>query len=218
MPTKRVSVYLANLSKNKNDLVSWTHHQVHSGESLTTIARRYHTHSSIIQAANHLNTDLIKPKQSLLVPVAYNQTNNRLPIIRKTSKIISEDRIPGPQRVEHVVAKNDSLSSISKRYHVRPSQIRYWNNLAYHDKLMPKQPLTIWVTHRNRRHQFYTYRVKHGDSLIRIAQRFNTKVSDIQRVNHLHGHLIRIGLELNIPKKQPELEALERTNTREKDA
>lgn len=199
LPSQKVPRYLANLSKHKNNLVTWIHHNVKPGESLTSIAMNYHTHPLVIKTVNNLKTDVIQPKQTLLVPMAFNQTHTRL-LIKKTSKIISEDRVPGPKRVLHIVAKNDTLYSISARYHVKPSQIIYWNKLAYNSKLHIKQPLTIWVHHKTKAPVFYSYKVKHGDSLIRIAQRFNTKIADIQRINHLRGNLIQVGLELNIPR------------------
>lgn len=199
LPSNKVATYLANLSQHKNNLITWIHHDVKSGESLTSIAMNYHTHPIVIKTVNHLKTDVIQPRQTLLVPMTYNQKHAHL-LIKKTSKIIAEDRLPGPKRVVHIVAKNDTLSSISVRYHVKPSQIIYWNKLAYNSKLHIEQPLTIWVHHKTRRPVFYTYKVKHGDNLLRIAQRFNTKISEIQRVNHLRGDLIQVGLELNIPR------------------
>lgn len=199
LPPQKVSTYLANLSQHKNNLMTWVHHAVKPGESLTSIAMNYHTHPLVIKTVNHLRHDMLHPKQTLLVPIAYNKKHAHI-LVKKTSKIIAEDRLPGPQHVVHIVAQNDTLSSISARYHVKPSQIIYWNKLAYHSKLQLKQPLTIWVNHKFHEPVFYTYKVKHGDSLTRIAQRFNTKISEIRRVNHLRGNMIQIGLELNIPR------------------
>jgi membrane-bound lytic murein transglycosylase D len=207
LPTSKVITYLANLSQHKAHLITWVHHKVQPGESLYSIAANYHTRPTIIKNANQLHSHVLHPKQTLLVPTAYNKLHHKL-LIKKTSKIISEDRIPGPKRIEHIVTHNETLWTISSRYHVKPSQIRYWNNLAYHSSLHIKQPLIIWVTHHTPHTTFYSYKVKKGDTLIAIAQRFNTKTSTIRRVNHLRGNLIRIGLELNIPKLSGQYAAL----------
>ena len=42
------------------------------------------------------------------------------------------------------------------------------------------------------------YKVKKGDSLSRIARKFKTKVSTLQRINRLRGTLIRVGQRLQI--------------------
>lgn len=198
LPTDKADTYLANLHNDKQALVTWIHHDVKDGESLYAIADKFKTKPAIIRKVNNLRGNLIHPKQNLLIPLAYNHLN--LHSIKKAPNNIAEDRIPGPRRVVHRVAANDNLWSISKRYHVTPDQIRYWNNLAYRAKLTVNQPLTIWVQHHFSKPVFYAYKVKSGDSLIRIAQKFNTRVHTLQRINHLRGHIIQIGLTLNIPK------------------
>lgn len=44
-----------------------------------------------------------------------------------------------------------------------------------------------------------TYMVEEGDSLSRIANRFNTSVSTLQQINDLQGTLIRVGQTLRYP-------------------
>lgn len=198
LPKNKVMTFLANLKDNKKSLVTWIHHDVKTGETLYAIAHKFKTRASIISKVNNLHNDMIHPKQSLLIPLAYNHLN--LQIIKKSPKNIAEDRIPGPKRVVHRVTRNDNLWTIAKRYHVTADQIRYWNNLAYRAKLNINQPLTIWVQHHFKKPVFYAYKVRNGDSLIRIAKRFNTHVHTLQRINHLHGDVIRLGLTLNIPK------------------
>ena len=44
------------------------------------------------------------------------------------------------------------------------------------------------------------YRVNPGDTLIRIANRFNTTPAVIQQANNLNGHMIRVGQALLIPR------------------
>ncbi len=198
LPKDKVQTFLANLKTHKNNLITWVHHDVKSGETLTAIANKFKTNVAIISKVNNLPSNIIHPKQSLLIPLAYN--NMSLYHIKKAPKNIAEDKIPGPQRVVHRVTRNDNLWSIAKRYHVTADQIRYWNNIAYRAKLNVDQPLTIWVQHRFKKPIFYTYKVHSGDSLIRIAKRFDTHVATLQRINHLHGNVIQLGLTLNIPK------------------
>ena len=198
LPENKVYTFIANLRQHKKQLITWIHHRIKPGESLYAIADKYHTQTAILQKVNNLKGDLIHPHQNLLIPLAYNHLN--LQAIQKAPLNIAEDKIPGPEHVVHNVVKNDSLTAISKRYHVTPDQIRYWNNLAYRAQLKVHQPLTIWVQHHFRKPIFYTYKVRSGDSLIRIAKRFGTHVHTLQRLNHLRGDVIQLGLTLNIPK------------------
>ena len=48
--------------------------------------------------------------------------------------------------------------------------------------------------------QWQRYRIKRGDSLIRIAKTFDTEVGLLQNVNHIKGSRIRAGDTLMIPK------------------
>lgn len=47
------------------------------------------------------------------------------------------------------------------------------------------------------------YRVRSGDSLGRIAQRFKSTVSTIQKANRLSGALVRVGQQLAVPVRGP---------------
>ena len=198
LPSDKVNTYLTNLHNNKKAFVTWIHHNVKQGESLYAIAGKFKTEPAIIRKVNNLSSNMLHPRQTLLIPLAYNHLN--LSAIKKTPTNIAEDRIPGPKRVVHQVSIHDNLWTIAKHYHVTPDQIRYWNNLAYRAKLTINQSLTIWVQHHFKKPIFYAYTIRQGDSLIRIAQKFNTQVHTLQRINHLRGHIIQIGLTLNIPK------------------
>lgn len=199
LPSNNADLFTENLAQNNTKLVTWIHHHVKPGESLASIATQFKTHPTIIAKINNINNNIIYPQQSLLIPISFKHLATNHP---KAANIIdiAEDRIPGPKRVLHQVTANDNLWTIGARYHVTPEQIRYWNTLGYHDKLQINQNLVLWVQHHYPKAAFYTYNVRAGDSLSTIAQRFNTNPHTIQRLNHLRGDLIQIGLTLNIPK------------------
>ena len=52
------------------------------------------------------------------------------------------------------------------------------------------------------------YRIRRGDSLIRIAQRFDTRVDLLRAVNHIDGNLIRAGDTMMIPNSAAWQESL----------
>jgi membrane-bound lytic murein transglycosylase D len=59
---------LATLPQSKR--VQWARHKIKSGESLSTIAARYHTRVSVIKKANQLGNNTIRAGRHLLIPVS----------------------------------------------------------------------------------------------------------------------------------------------------
>mgnify|MGYP000285969779 CR=1 FL=1 len=99
-------------------------------------------------------------------------------------------------KVTHQVQSGDTLWDISRKYKVKVRELAKWNAMAPRDPLMPGQQLVIWskqpqtLTRGNNALdlplQKINYRVRQGDSLARIAQKFQVTVRDLQRWNNLN--------------------------------
>jgi LysM repeat protein len=63
-------------NSSKSSSVALYGHQVASGDTLYTIAKRYNTTVDAIKALNHLTSDLIKPDQILRLPVSASEVIN----------------------------------------------------------------------------------------------------------------------------------------------
>ncbi len=73
LPKASVSTFQANLkSLDGKKQVSWQYHEVHSKESLATIAKDYHTTESFLKTINSLTSSTVTPGQGLLVPIRLN--------------------------------------------------------------------------------------------------------------------------------------------------
>ena len=73
LPKASVSTFQANLkSLDGKKQVSWQYHEVHSKESLATIAKDYHTTESFLKTINSLTSTTVTPGQGLLVPIRLN--------------------------------------------------------------------------------------------------------------------------------------------------
>jgi len=48
---------------------------------------------------------------------------------------------------------------------------------------------------------FIKYKVKRGDSILKIAKRFGIDYKKIIKINNLHSSILRIGQILKIPQK-----------------
>lgn len=181
--------------------VSWTNYQVRSGDNLGAIARQHGTTPSVLKEVNKLNSDLIRVGQQLLIPSAradqnsYSLSQNQ----RISRKQENAGRNSDGARVEHVVARGDTFWDIAREHGVSVRQVAAWNGMAPGDPLVPGRKLVIWsknastsptstVASNNRSGMVRKvgYRVRQGDSLAAIANRFAVNVRDIAAWNDLN--------------------------------
>ena len=155
---------------------------VSPGDSLYSIAKKFSTTINAIKAVNNLSTNTIHVGQELTIPAV----------------TASED--VQPASFTYTVVAGDSLSEIAKRYNTSVQAIKHANQLTS-DRIYVGQQLTVPLEGKESKEQILiNYTVVAGDTLSEIAQRFNTSVNDIKRVNHLESNLIRIGQVLKIPR------------------
>ncbi|RUO26087.1 lytic transglycosylase [Aliidiomarina minuta] len=172
------------------DWVNWQRHEVQRGESLIVIANRYGTTTRAIQLANDIDGHVIRQGDHLMIPVSsldlteYTLTAEQ----RRTS---SQNRSRGNHRIDHQVKSGDTLWDLSRTYQVPIRSLASWNNMAPGDFLRPGQTLAIWRDERPTSSQreavvrTVQYRVRSGDSLDRIANRFSVSIADIERWNQI---------------------------------
>ncbi len=119
------------------------------------------------------------------------------------------------------VAPQKSLSEIARVIGVSPTTLKDLNPALLHDATPPGNPYTIHVPPGyasivNQKNQqiaslsnvnpsiaksrsAFTYKVRRGDSLGKIAGKYGTSVSKIKRANGLKSSTIRVGQRLKIP-------------------
>jgi membrane-bound lytic murein transglycosylase D len=179
------------------DRLKWKRHRIRSGENLGVIAQRYQTTIELLQEVNQIRGKWIRAGDSLIIPVA----------TKSLDRYFSEDRrrlaIQNAQRrgtkIQHVVRSGDTFWDLSRHYKIGVKQLAAWNGMSPRDPLMPGQKLVIWskdpalvatkfsAPPTSARRQKVHYRVRKGDSLARIAQRFNVTVAKLRSWNALQG-------------------------------
>ena len=175
--------------------MTWQRYEVKSGDSLLTLSNRFSTTPSMIRDANQLRGDIIRAGSELLIPI---------PSQNASTYAMSEDqRLQRRQnvrrngeRVEHLVRSGDSFWKLARDHSVSVRELASWNNMAPGDPLIAGQRLVIWSRSDNARSlannsnrsiiRRVTYRVRNGDNLARIANRFKVSVSDISRWNNIN--------------------------------
>lgn len=92
--------------------VSWRRHRVVAGETLSSLAKKYHVTAPAIAAANSLGrTDVLNPGDKLIIPASQ-------PVSETKSRL-----------VRYRVRKGDTLGGIADQFSVSPEELRKWNGL-----------------------------------------------------------------------------------------
>lgn len=105
---------------------------VKAGDSLSTIAHRYHTTTTQLKSTNHLTSDIIKVNQRLYVsPTTTAQKRSFIPKSQN-------------EMIIHTVNPGENLSGIAHYYHVTLNQINQWNHLNINNTLKVGQKIHIY--------------------------------------------------------------------------
>ncbi|KZZ51105.1 hypothetical protein A3760_19370, partial [Oleiphilus sp. HI0122] len=195
----------------KSERLTWDSYKVKKGDALARIARKFHTTPSLIAQVNKLRGNRIYEGQELLIPVA--SQNKRFYNLSEQNRIASvQTKVQGKNgasKVFYTVKAGDTFWDISRAHKVGIRQLAKWNSMAPGDVLRPGKQLLIWsntagktqvaqkqptVNYVPSLNSSYaprdklkrlSYRVRNGDSLWRIANRFNVSVNELKQWNNL---------------------------------
>ncbi|MAJ80862.1 MAG: lytic murein transglycosylase [Porticoccaceae bacterium] len=105
---------------------------------------------------------------------------------------------------EHLIVTGDTLSEIALSNKISIGWLKNFNNLSS-DQIKVGEVIMIptivqshWNSHGRHKH-CYDYRVVRGDTLLKIAHRFNLSLTDLRAMNKLSSDIIKIGHILQIP-------------------
>lgn len=120
------------------------------------------------------------------------------------TKALFEKRIAGiPADKRHywryqTLADNETLEDVAKKYHVSLASLEEVNDLSSAADISDVDAVVVPVTPRSASLGASYYRVRRGDTLISIADRFNVSVEQLRAWNHLRGPYIRAGHRLRV--------------------
>ena len=100
----------------------------------------------------------------------------------------------------HRVEPGETLASVAKKYRVAAAAIADANNIERTATLEPGTKLTIPATQltTETKRLLVSYRVRRGDTLLGIADRFNVDSEDVRRWNRLRSNRVSRGMVLRI--------------------
>jgi membrane-bound lytic murein transglycosylase D len=125
--------------------IAWEHYTVKTGDTVSTIAAKFHTTSHDVMRSNKLTSNTIRVGSTLMIPVASSTIYSLSAEERAAkSKALARINLEGEKTI-HVVKSGESLWSISKRYGVPRKKLAEWNGKAERDALRIGQKLAIWT-------------------------------------------------------------------------
>ena len=153
---------------------------VKKGDSLWSIANKYGITVKELKEINKLTSNTLKVGQTLK--------------LTKNNEMIPEDYLV------YKVKKGDSLWDIAKEYNTTVATLKKINNLS-NDKLTINQQLFIPKSDNSsvKNTGEINYVVQKGDNLWTIANKYDTTISDIKKLNNLKTNTLQIGQVLKIP-------------------
>ena len=189
LPIDKVEKFSTELAKtDSSQRLNWVRHKVKSGDSLLRLANKYHTNIDIISKVNELKSNVIIAGHYLIVPVALKSLDS-YSLSQEQRLAKTQSKKSGTYKLNHMVKSGDTFWDISREYKVNLRQLAKWNGMAPTDMLRPGKTLVVWLDNESKGQRkdavmrTLTYTVRNGDSLARIAGKFNVKVSDLQKWN-----------------------------------
>lgn len=187
LPVDSVSPFLVELEANKGKGVKLVRYKVKSGDSISVIAQRHNTTSSVIRNANGMTGNMIRVGQYLLVPTS--TTDDKAYALSAANRLEqTQSQARGKHKLTHTVVSGDSLWTIAKANGVSHQDLARWNSMGPRDTLRIGQNLVIWKDdNQGEIIRTVYYKVRNGDTISGIASRFKVRSSDIIKWNSLHN-------------------------------
>lgn len=176
--------------------VQWTRYKIQSGDSLSAIAQKFETSVDLIRKTNNISNSSIRAGKTLLVPTA-SQLSSEYVLSQHQRHIQKQktiSRTTNRKDTYHTVKSGDSFWSIARKHNVGVRQLASWNSMAPGDALSIGKRLVIWsnpkqpvISSADRQIiRKVGYKVRSGDSLARIAGKFNVRIDDILQWNKIN--------------------------------
>ena len=189
------------LQNQKTDDLLIIDYVVKRGDNLSRIAKKYNVRIHDITSMNNINSSkFIQPGQTLRIPTqGYDEYMQLLLSSNKTKKIY------------YKVKGGDSLGEIAEKFRTSVKKIKAWNGIREKSDMIyigkklilhvpSNQDIDETVYGRNNSRKVI-YKVRRGDSLSEISQKYKIKIKELKNWNNLQSDTIAIGQKLIIYRK-----------------
>jgi membrane-bound lytic murein transglycosylase D len=199
VPIENANLFRQNLaSYQPDDRVQWKRHVVKENESLLNIAKEHGTTTDILKRINKIDGNKVATGKSLVIPIAPKGMTRYIASLDQ--KHVDSNITSNPkQKITHTVSAGDSLWGISQEYNVSMNKLAEWNNMDQDDVLIAGKKLVVWTNDGLQDNDLIDalipttfaeppkrsitrqikYRVRQGDSLATISERFRVSVPQL---------------------------------------
>jgi len=193
----------------KSQRIKWKRHKIKTGETLSHIADRYSISVSNLKRLNNIKSSNIRAGKHVLIPVSSRKLSDYNLTSYQRKRTLQSIRRKGT-RIVHIVQPGDTFWDLSRKYKVNTKNLARWNGMAIRDPLKAGQKLVIWARKGisagtsssailgGNTIRTISYRVRNGDSLYLIAQRFKVAINDLHRWNVIKGKYLKPGQKLKL--------------------
>ncbi len=193
-------------------------YSVKKGDSLLKVARQFGTTVEYLKKINNMKSNILIADSFIKVP-AYIKA---YPFYTDKVLDLTEDIVYTSKGIIYKVKRGDTLGSIAKKFGVSIKQLKRWNKIDKY--IYPNQKIVIYkrvhryidgkrvvkrnikylkkiVKKRKPTYRYIYYKVKKGDSLLKIARKFGVSISEIKKWNNIKGNIIVVGQKIKIIKR-----------------
>jgi membrane-bound lytic murein transglycosylase D len=181
------------ISKNNK---SWVFHKVKRGENLRSIATRYGVNLYELRDWNNIHGNKVVAGRKIKILSSRNSN-----YIASNEKNINKSSV-----YKYKVKRGDSVSEIAHKFGISVANLKKWNGLTGNN-LSAGKSLKIFNDSRTSSLGDNTlktsanvnyYKIKSGETITAIAERYKVPASSIRKWNNLKGNKIIAGTNLKI--------------------
>ena len=182
-------------------------HRVKRGETLNSIAAHYGVRVSDIRNWNNISYRH-KLKRGQLLAVYIERPSKQTETHDVAEKTSPKKDVTGTPRI-HAVRPGETMTSIAKNYGTTIDQLAEWNDGMDPASLQAGQKLKLYAANKTaskgdteqpaKTSKRTIYKVRSGDTLSSIADKYGVSLSRLKKANHLRRNTITKGKRLVIP-------------------
>ena len=190
--------YVESTSSSSGDM---SYHKIKRGETIGGIAEEYKVSASSIRKWNNLSSNKIIAGKTLKI-----YSGSYTPA--ETDKVSHNNELTS-ESITHKIQPGETIIGISEDYRVSIDDIKRWNNLSS-SRIYAGKTLIIYsngnghkssnTTVANNKSGSSTHKVKKGETLGGISEKYHVSIASIKKLNNISGNKIIAGEELKIPK------------------
>lgn len=179
--------------------------EVPSPIKLKTISKKLGVPLEDLKRYNpHLHRGVISPRVSnyeLWIPVNYySLASDRKYLLSSERVHLRSVASTGGNKNYYKVKSGDTLGSIAEKFGTPINHLRAINNISG-SRILVGQKLRVTQKSYYSSKSKEVYRVRTGDTLSKISEKFNIRISTLKKYNELNGNKIFVGQYLNLKKK-----------------